>query len=150
MRYLIACIFIVLCFTAEAQEISPAEQVEVIKNFEARLADAEKIKVSPKLPTLDTTKKVYQYNINTAAVDLNYQAPSIRPIAMRPDKPADAYNGYAMLGFGTPNSPIGELAYQFVNPGWYQVGIDLTHHSANNNKKIRKSTIFRICIGYKW
>ena len=136
MRYLIISIFAILSFTVQSQEISPAEQVEVIKNFEARLADAEKISVSPKLPTLDTTKKVYQYNINTSAVNLEYQAPSIRPIAMRPDKPSDAYNGYAMLGFGTPNSPIGELAYQFVNPGWYQLGIDLRHHSANNDKRL--------------
>jgi hypothetical protein len=119
-----------------AQEERPAEQVEVIKNFEARLADAEKINLTPKLVKIDTSAKDYRYNVNASSLELKYEAPTIRPIAMRPDAKPDAFNGFAMLGYGTPRSPIAELAYNFNNPGWYNVGINIKHHSADNSKKL--------------
>ena len=119
-----------------AQEEKPAEQVEVIKNFEARLADAEKIDLTPKLAKIDTSTKAYQYLVNASSLALDYEAPTIRPIAMRPDAKPENYNGFAMLGFGTPKSPIAEVAYNINNPGWYNVGINLKHHSADNSKKL--------------
>ncbi|MEL6988188.1 MAG: hypothetical protein AAGK97_10190, partial [Bacteroidota bacterium] len=74
--------------------------------------------------------------INAASLNLNYEPPTVRPLAMRPDAKPESYNAYALLGYGTQSSPIAELAYNTENPGWYKLGFNFSHHSANNSNKI--------------
>ena len=58
-------------------------EVEVIKDFEARLADTEKLKVLPGLPPVTTTPRKLNYNIPTRTVPVDYPAPTLRPLALR-------------------------------------------------------------------
>ncbi|RME93386.1 MAG: hypothetical protein D6772_15965, partial [Bacteroidetes bacterium] len=45
----------------QAQPDLPSGQVDVVKSFEARLAEANRIVVSPELPPLDTTTRRLSY-----------------------------------------------------------------------------------------
>jgi len=111
-------------------------EVEIIKNFEASLLEAEKLSLSPTLPPLDTTSQRLIYSVPTPSLSVDYPAPTIRPIAMKAEKLPPRYNLYSKLGFGTPLSPYGELSYQKVFNGNLDVGGQLLHHSANNSKNL--------------
>ena len=86
-------------------------EVEVIKDFDARLKDTEKISVTPTLPNQEAVTKTQTYNIPPRTLTVDYLPPKIRPIAMRGDKLPEAYNGYVKLGGGIPTTTFGELAY---------------------------------------
>jgi len=107
-------------------------EVEVIKEFEARLKDTEKLKVLPGLPPLDNSSRKLNYNVPTKTIPIDYPDPSLRPIALRRGKIEKGYKGFAKLGYGFPSSPYAELGYNFgggKEP--YNLGIHVLHNSAN-------------------
>lgn len=110
-------------------------EVEVIKEFEARLKDTEKLKVLPGLPPLDKTPRQLNYNVPIKTVPVEYPDPSLRPIALRRGKVEKGYKGFVKLGYGIPASPYGEFGYNFgggKEP--YNLGIHVMHNSANFDK----------------
>ncbi len=119
---------------AQNQEL-PTEQVDVIKDFNARLKDTEKYNLSPELPPLDTTRKRQYYDIRSQILNVEYPPPKIRPIALQRAGNQDLYNGYARLGGGFPRALYGLLAYDTGSED-FDLGIDLRHHSANNDENV--------------
>lgn len=119
---------------AIAQPDLPDDEVEVIKDFEARLADSEKLELSPELPSSDTTSKNLTYQVPVKSLQVDYPAPKIRPLAIPKKKEEPGFNGHLKAGYGTPNSPLGELFYSYSNPEKYIIGLNARHHSANNKK----------------
>jgi hypothetical protein len=113
-----------------AQKPVEAQQ-EIIKNFDARLIDAEKVSTTPLLPAIDTTTRPQTYNVQPRSVGVAYLAPKLRPIALKPDPPSAMYNGYVKAGYGSPNSPYVQAGYQFSQPKLYNVGLKINHHSAD-------------------
>jgi hypothetical protein len=114
----------------------PSEQVEVIKVFEAQLAESNKIGVNPELPPSDTTIKRQNYELPLKSLEVEYPAPRIRPVTYKSDEEVpDVYKAYAKLGAGLPNSIYGEGAFnthvKTQKSTSYDVGVDLLHHSAN-------------------
>ena len=95
---------------------------DVIKNFDARLIESEKVKMNPILPPIDTTTKVQTYTVPDKVIPVNYIPPKMRPIGIATKKPDPGYNGYAKIGYGFPNSPYGELAYRYSDPGNFILG----------------------------
>ena len=131
---IILSVFSCLCYASFSFAQQPnldTEEVEIIKDFEARLVDSERLKLNPELPPIDTSAKQLNYNIPSQTLNVDYLAPKIRPIAMSRKKLIPGYKGYAKLGYGLPSSPYGELAYYFGDPKQYNIGVNLKHHSAN-------------------
>ncbi|MEM6965712.1 MAG: hypothetical protein AAF573_13170 [Bacteroidota bacterium] len=107
-------------------------EVEVIKEFDARLADTEKLKVLPGLPPLDTISRRLNYNVPTKTVPVDYPDPSLRPIALRKQRVDPGYKGFLKLGYGLPSSPYGEFGYNLGGgKEAYNLGLHLLHNSAN-------------------
>ena len=75
-----------------------AGEVEVIKEFDARLLDTEKLKVLPGLPPLDTASRKLNYTIPLKTVPIDYPDPSLRPIAIRKDKIDKGFRGFLKAG----------------------------------------------------
>ncbi|MCB0661587.1 MAG: hypothetical protein KDC24_02515 [Saprospiraceae bacterium] len=121
---------------AIAQEDLPSGEVDVIKNFDARLLDAEILRVDPQLPPADTTTKRQTYSIPARTIQVEYLPPAIRPLAMKRQSMEEIYNGFAKLGAGLPNSIFGEAGYGMFSNEKYDWNVYLKHHSANNNKNI--------------
>ncbi|MFN7118404.1 MAG: hypothetical protein ACK4TA_16525 [Saprospiraceae bacterium] len=119
-----------------AQKDLPSGQVEVIRNFDARLLETDPLRVRPELPALDTAIRRMRYDTLSRTFEVTYQPPRIRPLAMQGEDIAKGYNGYARLGGGFPGSVLGEGGYTVNVEDQYNFGINVFHHSANNNKNV--------------
>ena len=117
---------------AQAQDDLPAEEVEVIKNFQARLADANKLGYDAILPLPDTSSFRYDYNVSTKVLDVNYLPPVIRPLGVKTEKLPPGYNGFIKAGYGYPSTPYAQLGYQFTDD-LLNLGIAARHLSSNNS-----------------
>jgi len=116
--------------TLFAQKDLPTENVSIIKDFDARLLESNKLDVPPTLPPQDTAKKKQDYLVPPKPQVTNYDAPVLRPIGMRSVKPEKPYNGYLKAGGGIPATLYGELGYafsadKFDGKAWVR------HHQAN-------------------
>ncbi len=115
----------------------PAEEVKVVKNFEARLADATKVDINPQLPqNEEAIKTQFHYDVTPLALNIAYEAPKIRPLGIKTEKLPQAYNGFAQAGYGYPNSPFAKFGYNLVKDDKLNLGILAQHYSANNTKNV--------------
>lgn len=139
MKYLrIVFLFLIsaAATTVWAQPDLPSEQVEVIKIFEAQLAESEKVPVLPELPTVDTTATKQTYDVPAKSMEVDYPAPRIKPITYKSDEEiADVYKAYFKLGGGVPKSVYGEGAYNTLvkmnEKSALDIGLNLLHHQAD-------------------
>lgn len=121
--------------TLSAQDNLPSEQVQVIKNFEARLADANKLPVTPSLPPADTTTLRYNYRLQPKSLSLEYEAPTIRPLGIKTEKQDPGYDGLIQAGYGYPNAPYAYAGYR-ANPNkQLNLGASFRHLSMNDSKQ---------------
>ena len=108
------------------------ETVEVVKNFEARLADANKQRLEPEPEVKEVTNQKFEYNIEEKLMEVEYLAPTIRPVGISTEKLDPGYNGFAKAGFGYPISPYLDAGYLFGSESSSNVLARITHHSAND------------------
>ncbi|HQU58051.1 MAG: hypothetical protein KDD02_17985 [Phaeodactylibacter sp.] len=126
----------------------PSEQVDIIKNFEARLGDAERYRLDPELPPLDTATRRQDYMVTSSSLEVEYLPPKIRPLAMPSDKESgERYDGYARLGAGFPLAFLGEGFYNISSVENFNLGLSAKHLSANNNKKIENQRFSYTNVG---
>ena len=137
-NYFFCSLLATLAFAAKlsAQNDLPSEQVEVVKIFEAKLAESNKVAVDPVLPEMDTAAKKQEYQVPPKSFAVEYPAPRIRPLTFKPDQEiAEAYKFYSKLGGGVPASLYGEGAFNTSIPRGEKesmdIGLSLLHHSAN-------------------
>lgn len=113
------------------QKDLPTESVNIVKDFDARLLESNKLKVTPSLPPLDTTTKRQDYLVPPKQSVVNYEAPTLKPIGMKSSKKEKDYNGYFKGGGGVPASIYGELGYAYNAGEKFDGKLWLRHHSAN-------------------
>lgn len=130
-----------------AQGDLPTGQVDVVRTFEARLAEAERIDVAPQLPPLDTTTRRQTYSINTKTLEVAYLPPQIRPLAFRTEKPEEGYNGYLRLGAGLPLSFYGDFSYDATKNEQFDLGVALSRHTTNNTSRVENQRASRNNFG---
>ncbi|MEM1215617.1 MAG: hypothetical protein AAGJ82_08035 [Bacteroidota bacterium] len=133
---LITVLALLVVNTLTAQDDLPSGQVDVVKSFEARLAEANRIDVSPVLPPLDTVNRRLEYNVISKEVPVEYLPPRIRPLAFRTEQPATIYNGFAKFGLGLPRAFYGEISYDITKEETFDFGINLRRHTANNTNNV--------------
>ncbi len=97
--------------TTHAQGDLPGAQVRVEKLFDARLADAKRVELSPSLPQLDTSILAQRYEVIAIDPDIAYDPPKIRPLAVKTEEPPRPYKGFVRAGIGLPLGWIGDAAY---------------------------------------
>ena len=140
-------IIFALCFLFSFQELMAqggttdndgvADEVQVLSSFNAKLANSNKLRTTPTIPSNNTNQNErLDYELPTRLLELVYEPPVIRPLTMRNEKQPKVYNFYGKAGYGTPNSPYAELRYNAGRSDKLDYGLSLKHHSANNNKNI--------------
>ncbi|MDP4819426.1 MAG: hypothetical protein NWR67_00350 [Saprospiraceae bacterium] len=127
--------FVFCCNFLSAQNLA-TEQVDVIKNFDARLADSERFRLNPKLPPLDSSSKRMDYLIQSRVPSIAYPAPRIKPLAYATDQQAKQYAGFLQAGAGYPLSLYLDGGYQLSTTDKSDVGIAIRHHAANNDSRL--------------
>lgn len=89
----------------------PNDDVEVIKSFKARLANAHRINWQTEELKLDKKTIKYDYKTSVRKLDIEYLAPKIRPITLYPEQAKKMYNGFLRAAYGYPNAWLGDLTY---------------------------------------
>jgi len=105
-----------------AQEELPAEEVEVIKDYEIKTKEGTRIKTSPTPYSIDPPNYDYDYDLKVNPIEIEYPAPYIRPVAMQPDDPIKYYNGYIRGSYGTLSNPSVDAAYNLTATDYYTIG----------------------------
>ena len=121
---------------AQPGTVLPTGEVDVIRSFEARLAEAERVQVSPTLPPPDTSVRQQSYSVIARPLNIEYPAPVIRPRAIGRDRVADSYNGLLKLGVGWPVAFYGDLSYDVLDLQSLDLGFHAHRHSFNNNAQV--------------
>jgi hypothetical protein len=111
-------------------------QIEVVKNFEVKLKDAERIKVDPVLTQSNTEKLSYLYTITPVPVEIKYPDPEIKALAMPAEDPVAYNNGFVRAGFGTRKSPFAEAGYHKVRKDIFDWGVYAKYFSVNDQDRI--------------
>jgi len=133
-KYLFLWALVSICSLLHAQKDLPTESVEIIRDFDARLLDSEKIDVPPSLPPVDTTTKRQRYDIPAKTLSIAYPPPRIRPIALQTDAvDKKLYKGFIKAGGGVPSSFYTDVAYNIFAQEKLNIGLNLNHHSASNS-----------------
>jgi hypothetical protein len=112
------------------------DQVEVIKAFEAKLSDAKRISIAPKVKAVIPVEKTYNYDITIVPVDISYPDPVIRPLAMNPDAPKNVDRFFTRIGYGDLKSPYADASYQFVKGDEYDFILDAHYYGADDSEEI--------------
>ena len=138
-------LFLLLVGSVAAQPGGDLEgdKVDVIKTFDAQLAEANKVDLTPQLPPIDTATKTQIFNIPIKNFSMEYPAPRIRPLAIKGEQSAEVYNTFLKAGVGLPNSFYGEAAFNKFIENTYEIGGQLRHHSANFSDDIIENQRFR-------
>jgi hypothetical protein len=130
-------LFIVLCacLSAKAQGgISDNQDVVTALSTEAALLERVPLAPNGYLSTGDTTRNLAEpVSVVPRLLTLKYDAPSIRPIALRKSPPKSDYKFWSKLGYGLPNQAFAELSYQTKTMPRGYVGAYAKYHSADNN-----------------
>lgn len=125
------------CFSVVAQDDKlESESVEIIKNFEAQLAESDKLDINPSLPPIDSTNRFVNYQISAQPMLINYPAPDIKPIAMKSDDLPEVKKSFLKGGAGVPNMYYGELSHYGNIMERVDIGAGATYHRADNNENV--------------
>ena len=125
------------------------DQVEVIKAFEAKLSDAKRISVIPKVKAVVPVEKTNNYDITIVPVEIEYPDPVIKPLAMNPDAPKNVDHFFTRLGYGDLKSPYADASYQYVNGDEYDFIIDAHYYGADDSEEIANRSFYESSLNIK-
>lgn len=110
--------------------------VTVVTNFEARLTEAERVRVNPAPPPVDTTSRRQTYSILPRPLLIEYPAPTIRPRAISRTEPEPINRGYVKIGAGLPSALYGDASYDLSGQENLDLGFYAKHYGFNNSGKV--------------
>lgn len=129
------------------------DQVEVIKAFEAKLQDAKKISLKPKIKPIIPVEKSYSYDITIVPIRIEYPDPVIKPLAMNPDPDKAHSKFYARLGYGDLKSPYADLSYHGQRGDEFDYTISGHFYGADDSETIKFRKFYEselnINVGYR-
>ena len=130
--FCLICVYFITSTNLFAQNELNTENIEVVKDFDARLIDTRKLKIQPKLPPIDTAQRAYEYDVSIKEFQVSYDSPVLRPLAMPSEKLPVGFRNYVRAGYGKPNAILGDASIHYINAGLYEVGLNAHYQSANN------------------
>src|ERR1043165_1995510 len=131
----IAVAMALLCACVPALAQVTAEQVIVIKEYEAKIQDAQKVNIPPNIPEEEETKPVLNYTIPSRDFkDISFEPNPLKPISMSKEKLEKYNTSFIKIGFGSQLMPIAQLAYNDNKTKNLKFGIFYNHLSAREFK----------------
>lgn len=110
------------------------EQVDVIKEFNPLIQDANKIVFPPEPVEAKPEPISLQYSVPDRLLPLAYPQSNLKPLAIAKEKQAQYYNSYARLGFGSQFSPLAEVFFAEGKPEKSMFGAHAKYRSAHGQK----------------
>lgn len=112
------------------------DKLVFLKPFKAKLMESKKANISPQADNSQNHQKPLTYTTPKFTLSGQYDAPTIRPLAMKREKEPQPQQFYMKLGVGYPFSPLADVSYHHNFGSKFDVGATYRHHSAVSNKPI--------------
>jgi hypothetical protein len=112
------------------------DNVEVIKAFEVKLADAVMLNINPKIPEIIPALKKYPYNVTIVPYKISYPDPVIKPIAMRRDDPSSYRNISLKAGYGNLMNPFADLNIHHNFSDLFDWNLGVHYEALDNSSEI--------------
>ncbi len=113
-KHLMVLAFISAAIQIFAQDDTgiPNSEIEVIKDFNARLAEAHILHIALGETPVDTNRAfIRQYKLSDQPVTFDYAPPRLKPLAMPKDELEPLYRSYAKVGYGLQKNPFVEVSH---------------------------------------
>lgn len=127
-----------------AQDNLETEDITITKDYEARIADAKKINIAPRIFDVNLPMPELSYQTPSRLLELQYPPHQVKPYAM-PKVSLEKYNhSFIRLGFGTQFSPIADIVYINNQTENLKFGAFYHHFSAYGkpeNQKFRDNNL---------
>ncbi len=135
-KYILSIAVLGFSLNLFGQKELPSGKIEVIKNFDARLAESEKLELTAPYSTAPSKDVEYDYQVIAKdKITVDVQPPTIKPVAVSPEKSNDkSYKHYVKAGYGFPASPLVEANFALVQKPGFSLDLLGRHYSANDKK----------------
>src|SRR5690554_5117817 len=110
------CTLIFLSLTwshLHAQDELPTSEVEVVKQFEARLVESNRINIQPEKEVVQPLPLNFEYEVLNHQEEVTYNPPEIKPRGYRTGRGPEIYRGFLKAGAGWPLNYLGQFGYRF-------------------------------------
>lgn len=111
----------------------PAENVEVVKRYEAAIAQAKRKKINFQKKDKVLSPLAYNYNVTTEKViDFERPDPEIKALGYKgiAKVKKDVKNGYLYGGYGSHATLNAGAAYHYYIEDWLEAGLKIDHFSS--------------------
>lgn len=131
---LLVLLFFSTAIGAQQEELE-GSQVEIIKNFEATIEDAQMVKFNPSVPYPVPINRTYKYEVTVVQLPLKYPEPVIQALSMKKDDPFDAKKFYLKGGYGSLANPFANIRYAHHSSDLYAFDVAVDHFSLDNSSR---------------
>ena len=132
--YKIACAVAMLTaivIPAKAQNDLGDEEINVVKAYQPTLSDAFKISDVPQRDTAVAYTPDLNYEIAPVQHQTVYTITPIKPLRIKDESIKKLYRGFIKAGYGTKNTPYGEIFYNSLRSKTSDAGLHFSHISSN-------------------
>jgi len=133
-KYIILLIYILLSSNIYAQNDLSLEDVEVLKVFNAQMKNVRLLEFKQQIPKFEKIKPSFTYQISKLPLDISYDDPVIRPLAIKKSPLPMKYDGFIQLGAGLPKGIMGKAGYNYHYNEKYDFHVGVNYLSFNNDK----------------
>ncbi|MEY4927108.1 MAG: hypothetical protein RI894_1544 [Bacteroidota bacterium] len=129
-------LFLLLFFSLSAYAQPISDNQDVVSQFNSDVTLLDRVQLSPSgyIAAPDTSRGLSEpVNTTPRLLNLKYEPPTIRPIAMKKNPPKPDFPFWAKVGYGIPNQPYAELSYQSKTNKYGYFGAYGKWHSADNS-----------------
>lgn len=139
-------LFLSIALGAQQEELE-GSQVEIIKNFEATIEDAQMVKFNPSVPYPVPLNRTYKYDVTVVQLPLKYPEPVIQALSMKKDNPFDAKKFYVKGGYGSLANPFANMRYAHHLSDLYAFDVAVDHFSLDNSSRQNFQKMTNTTIG---
>lgn len=111
------------------------EQINVVKAYQPTLSDAFKISDIPSGDTSVVFIPPMSYDIEKVNYPTTYTISPIKAVRIKDENLKELYRGFIKAGYGTKNTPYGEVFYNSLRSKDFDGGIHLHHISSTGKVK---------------
>ncbi len=111
------------------------EQINVVKAYQPTLSDAFKISDVPERDTAVGYTPDMKYSVSQIQYQTVYTISPIKPLKIKDENIKKLYRGFIKAGYGTKNTPYGEIFYNSLRSKSADAGIHLSHISSSGDIK---------------
>jgi len=132
---LVSLTFLSLQTFAQQQGNLGDEQINVVKAYQPTLSDAFKISDVPLRDTAVSYTPDMKYTVSPMQYETVYTISPIKPLKIKDETIKKLYRGFIKAGYGTKNTPYGEIFYNSLRSKSAEGGIHLNHISSTGDIK---------------